>query len=108
MEQRLRRRCRNGTKKKAAGGEDAVRLYEDLDNRTTLMELFIKSKFDKARAWCKHVKTPFPSLPNNSSKAGFKRAVTRYVIEEKSKLQEVKAGWYTSEAMASVLKMTPP
>ena len=34
------------------------------------------------------------------------RAVTRYVVEEKSKLEEVKAGWYTEKAMEKVLLMT--
>ena len=34
------------------------------------------------------------------------RAVTRYVVEEKSKLTEIKAGWYTEKAMAKVLLMS--
>ena len=38
----------------------------------------------------------------------FKRAVTKYVVEEKSKLEEQKSGWYTETAMAAVLKMSPP
>ena len=32
--------------------------------------------------------------------------MTRYIVEEKSKLEEVKAGWYTEEAMATDLKKT--
>ena len=49
LDQRLRRKCRNGAKRKALGGEDAVRLYEDAENRPMLMSMLIKSGFKQAQ-----------------------------------------------------------
>ena len=50
LEQRLRRKCRDGAKKKAQGGPEAVTLYADPENRPMLMDMLVKSKF--AQAWC--------------------------------------------------------
>ena len=74
-----------GKKKKASGGTDAVRLYEEMDNRPVLMKLLIE---------------------NNFQKTAFRKAVTTYVIEEKTRYQETKAGWYTETAMSSILGLS--
>ena len=48
LDQRLRRKCRDGAKRKALGGPDAVRLYSDPENRPMLMDMLIKNKFAQA------------------------------------------------------------
>ena len=47
LEQRLRRKCTDGNKRKAAGGADAVRLYQNTENRGVLMDLLIKNNFQR-------------------------------------------------------------
>ena len=47
LEQRLRRKCAAGKKRKNPGAEDAIRLYQDLDNRPRLMDMLIQSNFNQ-------------------------------------------------------------
>ena len=48
IEQRLRRASTAGKKKGAAGGEAAVQLYKDVDNREAMTKMLIAAGFSKA------------------------------------------------------------
>lgn len=48
IEQRVRRACTAGKKKQALGGQAAVQLYKDTDNREALTEMLIAANFQKA------------------------------------------------------------
>ena len=47
VEQRVRRACTAGKKKQALGGQAAVTLYKDIDNREALTEMLIAANFQK-------------------------------------------------------------
>ena len=48
IEQRLRRACKNGKKKKATGGPKAVEMYKDVDARDELARILISAGFNTA------------------------------------------------------------
>ncbi|OLQ11224.1 hypothetical protein AK812_SmicGene4984 [Symbiodinium microadriaticum] len=73
IEQRLRRACKNGKKKKATGGPKAVEMYKDVDARDELARILIS--------------------------AAFKRNITKYSEKKHTKKTDTIAGWYTEQAM---------
>ena len=112
VEQRLRRACTNGRRKKASGGKDAVEMYQDPRNRDDLAHLLIGAKFAKVTWIISHMHVLSGMCAcgshNLEAQAAFHREVTKYIQKERSKREETKAGWYTESAMATQLKMGPP
>ena len=110
IDQRLHRACKHGSKKRASGGGEAAKLYEDPDQRDHLAELLIESKFSKATQEifcesnflyaCMHIRIMICVV----MQAAFKRSVNRYIQKEKARLEETKGGWYAETAMATTLK----
>ncbi|CAE7579004.1 unnamed protein product [Symbiodinium sp. CCMP2456] len=78
IDQRVRRACTNGKKKKATGGTKAVEMYKTLDTRDELAKMLIE--------------------------AAFKRNITKYTEKKHTKKTDTIAGWYTERAMSVQLE----
>ena len=48
IDQRVRRACTKGVKKRASGGPQAVELFKDVNNREALAKMLIDAGFSKA------------------------------------------------------------
>ena len=83
-----------------------MELFKDMNNRDALAKLLIEAGFAKALVLVMHV-SDRRFCCTCLMQGAFSRSVSRYMLNEKAKLTETKAGWYTPGAMASVLKMTP-
>ncbi|CAE7520085.1 unnamed protein product [Symbiodinium sp. CCMP2592] len=78
IEQRVRRACNDGRKKKATGGPKAVEMYKDIDSREELARMLIA--------------------------ATFKKTITKYSEKKHTKKTDTIAGWYTERAMSVQLE----
>ncbi|CAE7301043.1 unnamed protein product, partial [Symbiodinium sp. CCMP2592] len=78
IDQRVRRACQNGKKKKATGGPKAVEMYKDLGSREELTKMLIS--------------------------AAFKRNITKFSEKTHKKKTDTVAGWYTESAMSVQLE----